>query len=95
MTSSILYKKDLDQTSKESIIECAHNSGGLIGSCASSRENCECGLYFIIKEPNLEEEGYECAAYLVVVESSTVHLTYIGNLSSSRIWRVRAVAYVL
>ena len=42
----------LDQTSKESIIECAHDSGGLIGWCASSRENCECGLYFIIKEPS-------------------------------------------
>ena len=43
----------LDQTSKESIIGCAHDSGGLIGSCTSSRENCECGLYFITEEPSI------------------------------------------
>ena len=55
----------LDQTSKESIFECAHDSGGLIGSCTSSRENCECGLYFIIEEPNVY--SYGDIAYLRVV----------------------------
>lgn len=55
--------KVLDQTSKESIIECAHDSGGLIGSCTSSRENCECGLCFIMKEPSIGKESYGDAAY--------------------------------
>lgn len=65
----------LDQTSKESIIECAHDSGGLIGSCTSSRENCECGLCFIIEESCVGKDRYGDPSYLSeAVEKSMGHV---------------------
>lgn len=68
----------LDQTSKESIIECAHDSGGLIGSCTSSRENCECGLCFIIEEPCVGKDSYGDPSYLLGgVEKSMGHLKWL------------------
>lgn len=77
----------LDQTSKESIIECAHDSGGLIGSCTSSRENCECGWYFIIEEPSVGEDSYGGAAYLAGSGEELVNMRYVHRWSSSWIWR--------
>lgn len=63
-----LVARVLDQTSKESMIKCAHDSGGLIGSCTSSRENCECGLCFIIEELSGEEDRHGDAAYFTGVD---------------------------
>lgn len=66
------FKRLLDQTYKESIIECAHNSGGLIGSCTSSRENCECGLCFIIEGPCVGKDSYGDPTYLWVGEGESM-----------------------
>ena len=61
MTSSICIKCSRSDIQGR-LNECAHDSGGLIGSCTSSRENCECGLCFIIEEAsvgdNLRDAAY-------------------------------------
>lgn len=82
----------LDQTSKESIFECAHDSGGLIGSCTSSRENCECGLCFIIERSHVGEGSYGDASHLLVIVDGTPR--YVG-CQAPRFGGIRTVAYEL
>ena len=73
----------LDQTSKESIIECAHGSGDLIGSCTSSRENCELWIVYHHRETVSREGSYEDISYIIVVREGTSSTSQAHRLSSS------------
>ena len=74
------------------MIKCAHDSGGLIGSCTSSRENCECGLYFIIEEPNEVKDRHECSSHIPVVRGESKGTPQVRRLEFGG---VRAATYEL